>query len=152
MAEIRRAVPADADAIAALEAEIYGPDAWSADTVEAELDREDRYYIAIGTDMIEGYAGLFLSRPDADIQTVTVAPQCRRQGLGRELLHHLLVRLREWDYSRVFLEVRSDNTAAIELYEQHGFRRIGLRRGYYAGGVDALNLRLRLGGSPRLGE
>jgi ribosomal-protein-alanine N-acetyltransferase len=40
----------------------------------------------------------------------------------------------------VHLEVRSNDAAAQAFYERLGFRRVGLRRGFYAGGVDALLL------------
>lgn len=151
MAELRRARPGDADAIADLEQQIYGGDAWSAQTVAGELVREDRYYVVIEGERMQGYAGVFLSRPDADVQTMTVAPQWRRQGLGWQLLTHILDQLREWQFSRVFLEVKSTNIAALHLYSDAGFRRIGLRRDYYADGADAVNMRLRLGSAPSLG-
>jgi ribosomal-protein-alanine N-acetyltransferase len=42
----------------------------------------------------------------------------------------------------VFLEVRTDNVAAITLYESVGFVRVGLRRRYYrASGADAYTMR-----------
>jgi ribosomal-protein-alanine N-acetyltransferase len=42
----------------------------------------------------------------------------------------------------VFLEVRTDNVAAITLYESVGFVRAGLRRRYYrASGADAYTMR-----------
>ena len=31
----------------------------------------------------------------------------------------------------IYLETRVDNTAAINLYEKHGFRRISIRKNYY---------------------
>ena len=41
----------------------------------------------------------------------------------------------------VFLEVRTDNAVAIGMYERHGFRRLGLRRGYYQpSGADAYTM------------
>ena len=49
----------------------------------AELEREDRYYVVLAADHLLGYAGAFLSRPDADIQTVTVATGHRRLGMGK---------------------------------------------------------------------
>ncbi len=40
-----------------------------------------------------------------------------------------------------FLEVRADNAAARALYRATGWEEIGLRRGYYADGVDAVLMR-----------
>ena len=42
----------------------------------------------------------------------------------------------------VFLEVRTDNEAAIALYRSVGFDQVGLRRRYYrASGADAYTMR-----------
>jgi len=42
----------------------------------------------------------------------------------------------------VFLEVRTDNEAAIGLYESLGFVNVGLRRRYYrSSGADAYTMR-----------
>jgi ribosomal-protein-alanine N-acetyltransferase len=46
--------------------------------------------------------------------------------------------------SQVFLEVRSNNDAAISLYESRGFDRQALRADYYGPGLDAVVMRLRL--------
>jgi len=48
----------------------------------------------------------------------------------------------EWrDADSIFLEVRASNTVALNLYEQEGFNRLGLRKAYYPsneGREDAL--------------
>jgi ribosomal-protein-alanine N-acetyltransferase len=42
----------------------------------------------------------------------------------------------------VYLEVRTDNTAAIALYRSVGFVNVGLRRQYYrVSGADAYTMR-----------
>ena len=65
------------------------------------------------------------------------AYQC--QGIGRRMMTELL------EYASggvVFLEVRTDNVAAIALYESLGFVNVGLRRRYYrASGADAYTMR-----------
>jgi ribosomal-protein-alanine N-acetyltransferase len=45
----------------------------------------------------------------------------------------------------MLLEVRSDNVPAQRLYERAGFRIDGIRRAYYAPGVDAVLMSKRLG-------
>jgi ribosomal-protein-alanine N-acetyltransferase len=44
----------------------------------------------------------------------------------------------------MFLEVAETNAAARALYLRRGYRQVGLRRGYYAPGLDALVLRRTL--------
>ncbi|HRE90915.1 MAG TPA: GNAT family N-acetyltransferase, partial [Myxococcota bacterium] len=39
---------------------------------------------------------------------------------------------------RVLLEVRGSNISAIKVYERQGFVRVGVRRGYYGDGEDAV--------------
>jgi ribosomal protein S18 acetylase RimI-like enzyme len=46
----------------------------------------------------------------------------------------------------VFLEVRAGNVVARRLYRQLGFKDLGVRRGYYGPGQDAIVMELRLGG------
>ena len=52
----------------------------------------------------------------------------RRQGVGRRLIEAALVSARTCGLVRVELEVFAANTAAIRLYEAHGFELEGCRR------------------------
>lgn len=143
---IRPATPTDAEQMRAIEQELFGADAWSAEQIDHELARLslDRWYlVAEQSDVLVGYAGIFLSPPDADIQTVAVTAAVQGAGVGQQLLNRVVEAAWERDCSRIFLEVRADNTAALRLYESAGFIRLGVRRRYYADGTDAVNMRLR---------
>lgn len=50
-----------------------------------------------------------------------------RQGLGRKLMEELIAAARDVGYSQIELEVMTDNTAAIKLYESSGFEVYGKR-------------------------
>jgi ribosomal-protein-alanine acetyltransferase len=144
--QLRRATPADLDALMALENEIYPADAWSSENMASELVGDHTYYlVAIGDDGgIDGYAGLLapLGTGQGDIQTVTVAPRARRQGLGRTLMLQLINEARRRGAEELFLEVRIDNDAAQALYGELGFERVSVRKGYYKGGIDAVSMKL----------
>jgi ribosomal-protein-alanine N-acetyltransferase len=74
------------------------------------------------------------------VHTIGVSPEFQGRGIGTALLAALLARADEL-FAPVFLEVRTDNTAAISLYERHGFTRIGLRKRYYRpSGADAYTM------------
>ena len=47
----------------------------------------------------------------------------------------LLLRLRNEAKGTIFLEVAEPNSAAISLYEHHGWVSTGIRKGYYQNGM-----------------
>ena len=69
---------------------------------------------------------------ELSILDVATDPRFRRRGHADALVAHTIERARSSRCTRVFLEVRSRNHAAQQLYKKHGFRPIGLRAGYYA--------------------
>ncbi|GAA3018719.1 hypothetical protein Aglo01_09230 [Actinokineospora globicatena] len=74
------------------------------------------------------------------MHNIGVDPVWQGRGIGKALLRLLLDRADEVR-AQVFLEVRTDNAAAIALYEAHGFATIGLRRRYYQpSGADAFTM------------
>lgn len=136
----------DIPALAVLEHELFGPDAWAEATWWAELaGRPRREYVVLerqGEGGIVGYAGLDHGGEVADVMTIATAPRAQGEGVGRLLLDLLLDRAERRGASAVLLEVRADNTRAVRLYERAGFAQISVRRRYYQpGDVDALIMR-----------
>lgn len=133
----------DADAVLELERELF-PDPWSYEQLLSELAYvpETRWYaVAEAGEDIVGYAGLRAVPPEAEINTVAVAPVAQGTGLGSRLVEAMLDEAGRRGCTQVFLEVREDNLAAQRLYSRHGFERIGTRPGYYGPGQDALVMR-----------
>jgi [ribosomal protein S18]-alanine N-acetyltransferase len=84
--------------------------------------------------LVEGDAAFLLGRAvagEAELLTLAVAPDARRRGLGRRLVARFLYQALLRGAESAFLEVSSENAAAIALYESSGFARTGLRREYY---------------------
>ena len=67
----------------------------------------------------------------AELLTIAVAPEARRQGEGRALLDGFLRTARARGAETAFLEAAADNAAALALYRWSGFAEAGRRRGYY---------------------
>lgn len=65
------------------------------------------------------------------IGTIAVHPDCRRLGLGRNLMLFILREAAAEGAVRACLEVRRGNISAQALYKSLGFEEIGLRRRYY---------------------
>ena len=137
--------PADAQRCAELEAQLFeGDDPWPAAAFNRELASAHNHYVGArlaGT--LVGYAGISRlgRRPpyEYEVHTIGVDPAYQGQGIGRRLLEELLAFA---DGGVVYLEVRTDNDAALALYRSEGFEQVGLRRRYYrASGADAYTMR-----------
>jgi ribosomal-protein-alanine N-acetyltransferase len=131
----QRAGTDDIAAIVAIEQACFGSSAWSEGLVADEI-ASDRHVVLVSDDLT-AYGAISLAGDVADLDRIAVLPQSRGQGLARDLLTDLVDRARDLGATRMLLEVAADNTAAIGLYEAHGFDTISTRRAYYAGGIDA---------------
>jgi ribosomal-protein-alanine N-acetyltransferase len=134
----------DADRCAELEAELFpGDDPWPAVAFIRELESKHNHYVAARLDgELVGYAGVSrLGRKppyEYEVHTIGVDKRFQGQGMGRVLLDRLLEIA---DGGTVFLEVRTDNAAAIGLYESVGFAVMGVRKKYYrVSGADAYTM------------
>ncbi|OBI97375.1 ribosomal-protein-alanine N-acetyltransferase [Mycobacterium alsense] len=137
--------PADAQRCAELEAQLFdGDDPWPAVAFNRELAAKHNHYVGARVDgRLVGYAGISrLGRTppfEYEVHTIGVDPLYQGRGIGRRLLDELL------DFAAggvVYLEVRTDNEAAIALYKSAGFTQVGLRRRYYrVSGADAYTMR-----------
>ena len=96
-----------------------------------------------------GYIGLMYVLDEGYISNVAVDAAFRRCGAADALVGELIRRCRRMLLSFVTLEVRAGNAPAIALYEKHGFRAVGRRRGYYEKPrEDAILMTLTLDGGP----
>jgi ribosomal-protein-alanine N-acetyltransferase len=137
----------DIEAVHAVELESFPESAWSRETFWAELAGVPKtrcYWVAEQDGYPVGYAGLLALPPDADVQTVGVAPADRGHGIGDRLMAELISEARRRECRQLMLEVEDDNDAARRLYDRHGFEPLARRSSYYGPGRDALVLRLLL--------
>ncbi|MBA3838348.1 MAG: GNAT family N-acetyltransferase [Sphingomonas sp.] len=79
-----------------------------------------------------GFALARAHQDEAELLLLATAPERRRMGVGRALLHAVINDARARGVKTVFLEVRANNEA-ITLYLGNGFTKAGERRGYYRG-------------------
>jgi [ribosomal protein S18]-alanine N-acetyltransferase len=137
---IKPMVAADAPRCAELERLLFASDdPWSPQAFLDALAAGHYYLSARDGDSLVGYAGLARVGAQAEVHTLAVDPAHHRRGVGRALLRAILDRARG---ATVFLEVRTDNESAINLYRSEGFEVIGTRRRYYRpSGADAFTMR-----------
>ena len=116
------------------------PTAWHRSSYLSDLrNTKSHYFVARSQGRVLAYAGTWLVEGEAHITTLAVRPAHRRQHLGRRLLVRLIRFAAAHGATRMTLEVREHNQAARRLYEQFGFRPVGVLKGYYIDtGEDAL--------------
>lgn len=142
---IRPAVPVDLDALVALDKVCFGDSAWSASSWAEEFARltTDRVVLVADEGMQVGYAVLLVPpvvEDPAELLRIAVSPAERRTGIGGQLMTAALQRCAG---RTVLLEVAAGNESAGALYRGYGFGEISRRRGYYAGGEDAVIMQWR---------
>jgi len=146
---LRPMTMADMGAVLKLERELFGEEAWSRAMLAGELAQQSKsrhYLVADDGGVVAGYAGLLAAGTQGDVLTLAVAGDRWGRGTGSALLAALLAEAARRGCTEVFLEVRTDNARAQQLYRRYGFTQIGIRRGYYQpSGTDALVMRKDLG-------
>lgn len=94
-----------------------------------------------------GYSCRWRVTDEVHLLNVAVHPGRRGGGIGRLLVEAVIGEARGTWARTMFLEVRAGNVAARRLYRLLGFRDLGVRRGYYGPGQDAIVMELRLDGA-----
>ena len=92
-------------------------------------------------EQIIGYGVMSVAAGECHILNLCVCPDRQNTGYGSMLLEKLLDIARKHHADTAFLEVRPSNDPAIQLYQQAGFDKVGMRRDYYPaefGREDAL--------------
>ena len=135
---VREARPEDSPAILAILGTSPEAGSWSADDLTLP---GRRCWVAAAA---AGVTGVLLASAavegESDILTLAVDPRARRQGIASALLREM----RRECPGQIFLEVRSSNTAARQLYQRLGFEVLGRRPVYYSNPPeDAIAMRLQ---------
>jgi ribosomal-protein-alanine N-acetyltransferase len=127
---IRRLIYADLPHVIAIERRSF-PTPWSLAMFVLELSKPSGICLAaLDGDELVGYC--VCSRYDTvwHLMNVAVDPARRREGTAAALLTRLFDEA-DKPGEQYTLEVRPSNAGAIALYEGFGFKRAGLRKGYY---------------------
>lgn len=143
---VRPATAGDVPALAVMERDLFGVDAWSEDAVRQEVLGAGRHaLVAVEDGTVAGYAITLRSDDLVDLQRIAVLPDHRRRGLAGGLLEEALAAASAEGANRCLLEVSAGNTGALAFYARAGFVEIDRRRRYYRDGSDAVVMRRSLG-------
>lgn len=124
----------DLDAVMRLEAASAEAPHWERAVYEGFLSQGGpvkQVFVARDDGRLAGFVAARVMVDVCELESIVVDAAVRKTGVGKALLATLVRWARGNNVVRVELEVRSGNDAAICFYERAGFRRDGLRRGYY---------------------
>jgi [ribosomal protein S18]-alanine N-acetyltransferase len=98
-------------------------------------------------DVVLGYFVAMLGVDEVHLLNITVDVAHQGQGWGRVMLDAIALWARAHDAHWIWLEVRTSNARAQQVYERYGYRRVGERKNYYPAGQgreDAIVMSFKL--------
>ncbi|MCJ0765877.1 ribosomal protein S18-alanine N-acetyltransferase [Variovorax terrae] len=135
------------DEVAAIEQTAYAHP-WSRGNFADSLRSGYQAQLLTAGEQILGYFVAMKGVDEVHLLNITVVPASQAQGWGRVMLDALSIWSRGQGAQWLWLEVRVSNQRALQIYERHGFRRVGERKNYYPahGGQreDAVVMSLKL--------
>ncbi len=146
MITYRQPIALDIPVLASYEKELFPYSPWSTAQFKEEfagIPTTRFMSVAEADNQVVGYCGVFLPAPgvEADVLTVAVLPDFRRQGIAREFMRQIEEWAKDRGASALMLEVERSNSAAIGLYKSLGYLQISVRMDYYGPGQDAFVMR-----------
>lgn len=85
-----------------------------------------------GNRRVLGYVSLWFGVEEAHVTAIAVGHEWRSLGIGDLLMIGAVEVARRRGSRFLSLEVRASNTTAQSLYSKYGFKKTGLRKGYYS--------------------
>ena len=87
--------------------------------------------VAEHDDRVVGFMIYELIKTRIHVLTFAVAADCRRMGVGTQMIAELVEKLTKQRRSRITLEVRESNLAAQLFFRECGFRAVSVLKGFY---------------------
>ena len=129
-ARFERLTLARLDAVLAVEQRAY-THPWTRGNFTDALASGYQAQVLMAGDELLGYFVAMLGVEEAHLLYLTVTPDYQRQGWARVLLDGLALWARGRSAQWLWLEVRVSNQRAQQIYQAHGYRRVGERKRYY---------------------
>ena len=137
---VRPASVEDLPAILEIERKAY-PLPWTEKQFKEEFERPYSRFLVLTDDetdsQIAGYTVCWQMFDETHILNVTTNPEWRGLGIGTYFVRHIMGEAAKKDHKRVFLEVRKNNKAAVELYQKLGFFIDHIKPEFYSDKEDA---------------
>ncbi len=107
---------------------------WSEEALKYMCSSPSTHAVAViekNSGRLAAYGGCEFVPPEANIANVATHPDFRRRGCAAIVLEETERFLSLRGVTDIFLEVRESNMPARALYENKGYRAVGIRKKYY---------------------
>jgi [ribosomal protein S18]-alanine N-acetyltransferase len=149
---VRRMRAADLEHVITISASLKQAPQWPRTAYASMLNRDatPRRIALVAEDQesraVAGFAVASLLVPQAELESIAVAAEHQRRGIGRKLLAAMVEEMKAGAASEFILEVRASNEGALGLYRSMGWSEAGRRQRYYVDPEeDAILMSLGLG-------
>lgn len=85
---------------------------------------------------IVAYSIISVAVEESHLLTIVVPENEQGKGYGKKMLDEMIRLAKKNGANTMYLEVRTSNKTAIQLYHQRGFNELGIRNNYYPAGQD----------------
>lgn len=124
----------DIDRLVAIEK--FFPNPWPLEAFFIEFEGEHNKTIGLEVDdKLIGYMFYSDYLDEININHFAIHPEYRRQGYASDIMNELIRKMKKKQI--IYLEVHTENTAAINLYKKFGLEILYTRKNYYGLGEDA---------------
>jgi len=137
---------ASLDEVVAIERAAYAHP-WSRGNFSDSLKSGYQAQLLRAGETLIGYFVAMKGVDEVHLLNITVAPGSQGLGWGRVMLDALAIWSRAQDAQWLWLEVRTSNARAQQVYLRYGYRRVGERKNYYpaeGGREDAIVMSFKL--------
>ena len=110
--------------------------------IQSDTDSENWVYIM--DELVARYIFGWIIHDEFHLNNIAVHPEYLRRSIGKELIRHIISRVRSHDIKVILLEVSTNNISAQKCYKSLGFTQMGIRKDYYSKGDDAILYNLYL--------
>lgn len=123
----------DIDAVARLEKATFS-DAWTEKGIYDTWKQSQAFVVvAEENNNIVGYCIIYYVLDEGEIARIAVDSTLRKQGVGRQILDHVVEICNTKEITTLLLDVRESNETARRFYQKYGFLEDGIRKNFYEG-------------------
>ncbi|QOG12861.1 GNAT family N-acetyltransferase [Arcobacter sp. FWKO B] len=101
--------------------------------------KKGHIYVVQDNDIICAYFLFLEYKKSLRLYSIAVSKEFTNKGFGSKMIEYL-IKLAHEKLKNIILEVKLDNTNAINLYQKYGFMKKKILRSYYLDGKDGIKM------------